>query len=284
MIPLATVREGGGIVIILQIQGKKYEFLIDTGADVCLVQPYVGDEPTEEIRDAVRGVTGKELEIKGSKRLEFLIGNKKYDHDFLVARFPIKNDGIIGLDLLKGIGARIDLATGELEIDGQKMKLKNHRLEGRRAYGQFPRICRTDQRAERSEEEGAERTPRAVAEARRPEAPTTEEIPVEQGRTKPPTKDGRTTAKTRILQEEETRARPSDEPKEELINWQVVLPQAIRLEPRTLLITRAKITDQHRQAAPKSSFEGWAHAEPVEMPIRGIYTARTISRTFTSSS
>jgi hypothetical protein len=32
-----------------------------------LVQPYVGDEPTEEIRDAVRGITGKELEIKGSK-------------------------------------------------------------------------------------------------------------------------------------------------------------------------------------------------------------------------
>jgi hypothetical protein len=59
----ATAREGGELCIGVEIQGTSYEFIIDTGADVRLVQPYVGDEPTKEIGDAVRGITGQELEI-----------------------------------------------------------------------------------------------------------------------------------------------------------------------------------------------------------------------------
>ena len=36
------------------VQGTKYEFIVDTGADVSLIQPYVEDAPTQEIGDAVR--------------------------------------------------------------------------------------------------------------------------------------------------------------------------------------------------------------------------------------
>ena len=56
------------LCIKVEVQGTSYEFIIDTGADVCLVQPYVGDEPTKEITDAVRGITGKELEIQGMRQ------------------------------------------------------------------------------------------------------------------------------------------------------------------------------------------------------------------------
>jgi hypothetical protein len=52
---------------------------------------------------------------------------------------------------------------------------------------------------------------------------------------------------------------------------------------RTLLITRAKITDLQRRATPKLSVEGLVHAEPVEIPLRAIYAARTVSNTFSSS-
>jgi hypothetical protein len=73
-IPLATTREEQELCIEIEIQGTNYEFIVDTGADVCLVQPYMGDEPTEEIRDVVRGITGQELEIEDSRRLDFIIG------------------------------------------------------------------------------------------------------------------------------------------------------------------------------------------------------------------
>jgi hypothetical protein len=56
-IPLATAREGRELCIGVEIQSTSYEFIIDTGADVCLVQPYVEDEPTKEIGDAVNGIT-----------------------------------------------------------------------------------------------------------------------------------------------------------------------------------------------------------------------------------
>jgi hypothetical protein len=95
------VRKDTELTIRLQIQEGNYEFIIDAGADICLVQPYVGDEHTEEMKDAVRGVTGQELDIQGLRRLRFTIGNRQYDHDYAVASFPIQKDGIIGLHLLK---------------------------------------------------------------------------------------------------------------------------------------------------------------------------------------
>jgi hypothetical protein len=94
----------------------------------------VGDKQTEEINDAARDITGKELEIKGSKRIEFVIGNKRYNHDFVVARFPVKKDGIVGLDLLRKLGARMDLATGEIEIDGHNLELKIHSSVGKKIF------------------------------------------------------------------------------------------------------------------------------------------------------
>jgi hypothetical protein len=44
----------------------------------------------------------------------------------VVAPFPIKKDGIIGLDLLRALGARIDIAAEEIELNVQKIKLTNH--------------------------------------------------------------------------------------------------------------------------------------------------------------
>jgi hypothetical protein len=261
-IPLATERGGRELCIRLQIQERDYEFIIDTGADLCLVQPYVGDEPTDEIRDAVRGITGQELEIEGSRRLDFLIGNRWYGHDFVVAPFPIQKDGIIGPDLLRALGAPIDLTAEEMEVGGQKIKLKNHPSIGRKVYGRHSRASRTEPRAQKSTEDGVMITLRTATESRRPEVETEKEVPAEQSGTEPPTEGGQ---------------------KNGLHKWQAVLPQAVHLEPRTILITRAKITDQQRRAAPKSSIEGWAHAEPSEMPIKGVYAARTVSRIFASS-
>jgi hypothetical protein len=83
------------------------------------------------------------------------------------------------------------------------------------------------------------------------------EVPVGPSRTEGPTKTGQ-------LGEQD--------------KWHAVLPQAIHLEPRTLLVVRAKVTDpQKKKTAPKSAITGWAHAELTELPLQGVYAARTIS-------
>jgi hypothetical protein len=55
--PTRDGARGKELCIGVEIQGTSYEFIIDTGADVCLVQPYVEDEPMKEIGDAVKGIT-----------------------------------------------------------------------------------------------------------------------------------------------------------------------------------------------------------------------------------
>ena len=53
-------------------------------------------------------------------------------HEFVVAPFPVKKDGIMGLDLLTVLRANIDVAAGEITLDGQKIRLANHPLGGRK--------------------------------------------------------------------------------------------------------------------------------------------------------
>jgi hypothetical protein len=136
--------------------------------------------------------TGQELEIRGSRRLEFLIGNKWYNHDFVVAPFPIKKDGIISLGLLRSLDARIALAAEALEMDGQKIKFENHLAVGKRTDRQHLRVCRTEPPAENCTREKAVRSIGTVTETRWPEVKPVEEIPGEPRRTKPPTENEQT--------------------------------------------------------------------------------------------
>lgn len=53
-------------------------------------------------------------------------------HEFVVAPFPVKKDGIMGLDLLTVLRGNIDVAAGEISLDGQKIRLANHPLGGRK--------------------------------------------------------------------------------------------------------------------------------------------------------
>jgi hypothetical protein len=79
----------------------------------------------KEIWDAARGITEQELKTEGTRQLEVLIGDKCYTHDFVVAPFSIKKDRIIGLDLLRALGARTDIASWEIDLDSKKIKLTN---------------------------------------------------------------------------------------------------------------------------------------------------------------
>jgi hypothetical protein len=45
------------------------------------------------------------------------------------------------------------------------------------------------------------------------------------------------------------------------------------MDPRLIMIMRAKLIDQRQRSVPKSAVIGVFHAEPTEMGIRGIYRA-----------
>jgi hypothetical protein len=72
-----------------------------------------------------------------------MIGHKWYEHGFVVASFSVKSDEIIGLDLLKSLGTRIDLITEELQVDDQRIKFKSN-PPTRRVNEQWTRIGWTE--------------------------------------------------------------------------------------------------------------------------------------------
>ena len=243
-IPVAMTSTDTALTLDVLVQGKEYEFIVDTGADVSLIQPYVGDEPTEELSDVVRGITGQALEIEGTRRLEIEIGNQRCTHDFVVAPFPFQRDGIIGLDLQRKLGIFMYITRGEMTLGGQRMPLTDHPPGRRKVKENRPTAC---ERKPRRRESVASEVTRLVERA-------TEE----------------THGKESPLEGERA---------EEHQDWEAVLPQTIDLEPQALMITRAKIKGPPGRAAPA----GWIRAEPVEVPLRGIYVARTVSNVFTSS-
>jgi hypothetical protein len=101
----------------------------------------------------------------------------------VVAPFPVKKDGIIGLDLLRALGARIDIAAEE--IDGQKIKLANHPSGGRKVNAQQSRVCRTEPRLSKSTEEGVGITTKKITELRRPVVEVVKEAPAKPSRRNP---------------------------------------------------------------------------------------------------
>jgi hypothetical protein len=53
-------------------------------------------------------VTGDELEITGVQEIEFCCNNHNYYHQFYVCSLPKDADGIIGMDFLSMVNAKLD--------------------------------------------------------------------------------------------------------------------------------------------------------------------------------
>lgn len=51
----------------MQIAGRKYEFLVDSGASLCVIKLNLVSGKTEHEDYIVRGVTGENLEVLHSK-------------------------------------------------------------------------------------------------------------------------------------------------------------------------------------------------------------------------
>ena len=103
----------------MQVEGELHQFLIDSGASLSLVKP--GASHTEIIPTdmAARGITGTKLKSLGVQEIEIKLGNRTYTHDFLVTPLDVEYSGVLSLDILRQMEAKVDLCSSGL-ITGRR--------------------------------------------------------------------------------------------------------------------------------------------------------------------
>jgi hypothetical protein len=99
--------------------------MLDSGAEISLMQPYLGDQPVDNTHHMVRGITGDLLRAECSCHVQFKLGSRCYTHSFMVAPFPIERDGVLGLDWMRSMCVKIDLAHDQLEVAGERIPLRS---------------------------------------------------------------------------------------------------------------------------------------------------------------
>jgi hypothetical protein len=62
------------------------------------------------------GVTGKTLDVKGRQSASFVLGEREFNHQFLVCSLPTDEAGLLGMDFLKESGAIVDLKCNKMSL------------------------------------------------------------------------------------------------------------------------------------------------------------------------
>ena len=134
-----------GLELLLEteIEGKLHLVLVDSGASLSVMRPKVSNAELHPTQTAAKGITGNKLKITGNQVITFRVGSKTFEHEFLIAPLEVEYSGILGVDILKRMEARVDLRTNTLvlgrtshRVSGQEVErvalIANHRLLGKR--------------------------------------------------------------------------------------------------------------------------------------------------------
>jgi hypothetical protein len=104
----------------LEIGGRIFAFMVDTGAMISLIQPGVSKVQVQPCDVQAMGVTGTQLEIIGEQKVEFTLRHKDeamtFVHTVIVSPLTRCSSGILGMDFLQQVGAEISLTTQLLHI------------------------------------------------------------------------------------------------------------------------------------------------------------------------
>jgi predicted aspartyl protease len=103
-------------LITIQIDGQEHQVLVDSGASLSILKQGVSSAEIFPTSQAAKGVTGNLLEIRGVQNIEFSIDKKKFCYDFVIAPLDVDYSGILGVDILRYMEARMDLKSNELVI------------------------------------------------------------------------------------------------------------------------------------------------------------------------
>jgi hypothetical protein len=72
---------------------------------------------------AAKGITRTKLKSLGIQIIEFKLGNKLYQHEFLVIPLDIDYSDVLGLDVLRLMEGKVDLCSSGLIIGRRSYEL-----------------------------------------------------------------------------------------------------------------------------------------------------------------
>lgn len=123
------VDESNQLLVDLIVGRKPCRFLIDTGAMISIMKPGISQNRMCRSDIVARGATGDEFVVFGLQKvcLTFLNKDTVY-HDLVIADLKTSYDGLIGIDLMKKLGMRIDFTTDNVYIGDSTVSL-NHELD-----------------------------------------------------------------------------------------------------------------------------------------------------------
>lgn len=114
------------IIVDVLIGKKCCRFIVDTGATISIIKKGISQRNIYNSNVTAKSVTGDQLRIYGKQNVFVTIeGKRSFSHEFLVANLEMTCDGILGMDFLKRIGAKLDLTTGKLFIDNNVFQMKS---------------------------------------------------------------------------------------------------------------------------------------------------------------
>ena len=138
-----VTQQGAPTIQVTMSNGHK-SLIVDTGSNVSLIKPGVSNNKVEVVSIVPFAVTGHELEVQGVQKIEFYCNNQKYWHRFYVCSLPTDADGIIGMDFLAMVNAKLDLKTQELIMSKQpSFDHGPSKWEAREANGKANRVALT---------------------------------------------------------------------------------------------------------------------------------------------
>ena len=102
-------------ILTLEIGEKEFEFMVDIGAMVWVIQPGIGRAQVQPCDVRASGITGTQLEVLGEQEVEFTPRNQEYSgsfvHTFLVSPLKRCSSDILGMDFLQLVAAEISLTA-----------------------------------------------------------------------------------------------------------------------------------------------------------------------------
>jgi len=115
---------GNELLLEVQVEGEPHQFLIDSGASLSLVKPGVSRTVIKPTDLAAREITGKKLKSLGTQEIEMKLGRHVYVLEFLVTPLDVEYSGVLGLDILRQMEAKVDLCSGGLIIGRRMYELR----------------------------------------------------------------------------------------------------------------------------------------------------------------
>lgn len=90
--------------------------LLDTGAEITIIKSPVPQARIEPAQGVVRGITGETLRTEGEQVVELDVDGVVIPHRVTVANIGMLGDGLLGVDVLRKLGAIVDLGRGEIKV------------------------------------------------------------------------------------------------------------------------------------------------------------------------